>query len=66
MSGDMATVQPRLGPGHRIVTTPAFGVRVDPDKCQGLSRCYAIAPELFVMDDWASPPIPGSASCPRT
>jgi hypothetical protein len=25
VSGDMATVQPRLGPGHRIMTTPAFG-----------------------------------------
>jgi ferredoxin len=27
---------------------------VDPDKCQGHSRCYAIAPELFVIDDWPS------------
>jgi ferredoxin len=26
-------------------------VRVDADKCQGHNRCYAIAPELFDVDD---------------
>ena len=26
-------------------------VRVDPDVCQGHSRCYALAPELFDVDD---------------
>ena len=26
-------------------------VRVDPDRCQGHSRCYALAPELFDVDD---------------
>jgi ferredoxin len=26
-------------------------IRVDPDKCQGHNRCYAIAPELFDVDD---------------
>jgi ferredoxin len=26
-------------------------VHVDPDKCQGHNRCYAIAPELFDVDD---------------
>ena len=26
-------------------------VRVDGDKCQGHNRCYAIAPELFDVDD---------------
>jgi ferredoxin len=26
-------------------------VRVDPDKCQGHNRCYAIAPELFDVDE---------------
>ncbi len=25
-------------------------VRVDPNKCQGHSRCYALAPELFDVD----------------
>jgi len=27
-------------------------VRVDPDLCQGHSRCYALAPELFEVDDY--------------
>jgi ferredoxin len=26
-------------------------VRVDPARCQGHNRCYAIAPELFELDD---------------
>ena len=26
-------------------------VHVDPEKCQGHNRCYAIAPELFEVDD---------------
>ena len=27
-------------------------IRVDPDKCQGHARCYALAPELFDIDDY--------------
>ena len=27
-------------------------VRVDPERCQGHSRCYAIAPDLFDVDDY--------------
>ena len=26
-------------------------VRVDRERCQGHNRCYAIAPELFELDD---------------
>lgn len=26
-------------------------VRVDAEKCQGHNRCYALAPELFDVDD---------------
>ena len=26
-------------------------VRVDPEACQGHSRCYSLAPELFDVDD---------------
>jgi ferredoxin len=28
-----------------------FRVQVDPQKCQGHNRCYAIAPGLFDLDD---------------
>jgi ferredoxin len=27
-------------------------IRVDPDKCQGHARCYALAPELFDIDEY--------------
>ena len=27
-------------------------VRVDSEKCQGHNRCYALAPELFDVDDY--------------
>lgn len=27
-------------------------VRVDPDLCQGHSRCYMLAPQLFDVDDY--------------
>ena len=37
-----------VGPYDWLV---AFRVHVDPDKCQGHNRCYAIAPELFEIDD---------------
>jgi len=29
-------------------------IRVDPDKCQGHSRCYSIAPDLFDIDDYGN------------
>ena len=27
-------------------------IRVNPDRCQGHNRCYALAPELFDVDDY--------------
>jgi len=33
------------------VTTEAYLVQVDPDKCQGHNRCCSLAPELFDTDD---------------
>ena len=29
-------------------------VRVDSEKCQGHNRCYALAPELFDVDDYGN------------
>jgi ferredoxin len=29
-------------------------VHVDPEKCQGHNRCYALAPELFDVDDYGT------------
>jgi ferredoxin len=27
-------------------------IQVDPEKCQGHNRCYALAPDLFDVDDY--------------
>jgi len=54
-------------------------IRVDPDKCQGHARCFALAPELFEVDDYGQatvivdevpPPLEGKAelaiaNCPE-
>ena len=29
-----------------------ISIRVDSEKCQGHARCKALAPELFVLDDY--------------
>jgi ferredoxin len=29
-------------------------VEIDPDRCQGHNRCYALAPELFDVDDYGT------------
>jgi len=29
-------------------------IRVDSEKCQGHNRCYALAPELFDVDDYGN------------
>jgi ferredoxin len=39
-------------------------VHVDPDKCQGHNRCYAIAPGLFDIDDLGMSSEIGSGAVP--
>ena len=39
-------------------------VRVDTDKCQGHNRCYAIAPELFDVDDYGNAKEIGDGTVP--
>jgi ferredoxin len=39
----------RYEPGRQSVR-----VRVDAEKCQGHNRCYAIAPELFDVDEYGN------------
>ncbi|MET0577922.1 MAG: ferredoxin [Ilumatobacteraceae bacterium] len=29
-------------------------IRIDPDRCQGHSRCYGIAPDLFAVDEYGT------------
>ncbi len=40
-------------------------VRVDQDKCQGHNRCYALAPELFDVDDYGNAHEIGDGTVPE-
>jgi ferredoxin len=40
-------------------------IRVDPDKCQGHARCYALVPELFSVDDYGLSSVVGDGSVPH-
>ena len=37
-------------------------VVVDTDKCQGHNRCYALAPELFDVDDYGTAVVIGDGT----
>ena len=39
-------------------------VRVDPTLCQGHNRCYALAPDLFVLDEDGYASAVGDGSVP--
>jgi ferredoxin len=39
-------------------------IRVDAEKCQGHARCYALAPELFVVDDYGQSTEIGDGTVP--
>lgn len=40
-------------------------VRVDADRCQGHARCYAIAPDLFDVDDYGQSSARGDGAVPE-
>ena len=39
-------------------------IHVDSDKCQGHNRCYALAPELFDVDDYGNAVVIGDGNVP--
>lgn len=39
-------------------------VVVDSEKCQGHNRCYALAPELFDVDDYGQSVVIGTGDVP--
>ncbi len=39
-------------------------ILVNADKCQGHARCYAIAPELFDVDDYGQSTVRGDGVVP--
>ena len=39
-------------------------VAIDSEKCQGHNRCYALAPELFDVDDYGQALVIGDGTVP--
>jgi len=39
-------------------------IRVDPTKCQGHARCFALVPELFDIDDYGMSSVKDDGSVP--
>ncbi len=39
-------------------------VRVDAERCQGHNRCFALAPELFEVDDYGTASAIGDGEVP--
>jgi len=39
-------------------------IRVDPHRCQGHARCYALSPELFSVDDYGQSSVIGDGTVP--
>lgn len=39
-------------------------IAVDAEKCQGHARCYALAPKLFVIDDYGESSVVGDGTVP--
>jgi ferredoxin len=39
-------------------------VSIDSEKCQGHNRCYALAPELFDVDDYGTAMVIGDGAVP--
>jgi ferredoxin len=40
-------------------------VRVDAARCQGHARCYALAPDLFDVDDYGQSAVRGDGTVPH-
>jgi ferredoxin len=41
-----------------------MNISVDPTKCQGHARCYALAPALFSVDEFGLSSVVGDGSVP--
>jgi ferredoxin len=41
-------------------------LRVDPLKCQGHARCFALLPELFEVDDYGMSSVKGDGTVPAS
>jgi ferredoxin len=46
------------------IYAPRMRVAVNSELCQGHNRCYALAPELFDVDDYGNAMVIGDGSVP--
>jgi len=44
--------------------TTRLRIQIDPERCQGHNRCYAIAPELVEIDDYGNARAKGDGAVP--
>ncbi len=52
------------GPCPTTVYAAGMRVAVDPELCQGHNRCYALAPEVFDVDDFGNAVVRGDGTVP--
>ena len=45
-------------------TEESMRITIDSERCQGHNRCYQIAPELVVIDDYGMASVNGDGSVP--
>jgi len=57
-----ATVRPVPGERPAASTLAGMRVEVNTDLCQGHNRCYALAPELFDVDDYGTAVVIGDGT----
>ena len=51
-------------PGDDALYSHGMRVDLDTEKCQGHNRCYALAPELFDVDDYGQAVLIGDGDVP--
>ena len=49
---------------HKMPYSPFMRVHIDSEKCQGHNRCYALAPEIFDVDDYGTALVRGDGTVP--
>ena len=57
-------VEPASEPAWRRVYARTMRVEVNTELCQGHNRCYALAPELFDVDDYGTAMVIGDGTVP--
>jgi ferredoxin len=60
----MLRASQRISEDHLMAGSKSLKVSVDQDRCQGHARCYALAPELFGLDELGNARVVGDGTVP--